>query len=49
MTNIGKGLLQKEAVRPEPMIIFLTDGQPNAEIYDPEEIVKEVKRLNDYK
>lgn len=49
LTNIGKGLLQNEAVRPEPLIIFLTDGQPNVEIYEPEDIVKEVKKLNNYK
>lgn len=48
LTNIGKGLFQKEAVQPEPLIIFLTDGLPNVEIYNPEDIIKEVRKLNEY-
>lgn len=27
LTKIGKGLFQKETVKPEPLIIFLTDGR----------------------
>lgn len=48
LTNIGRGLFQKEAVHPEPLIIFLTDGLPNVEIYNPEDIIKEVKKINEY-
>lgn len=46
VTQIGKSLFQNETSRPEPLIVFLTDGQPNAEIFDTNEIIKEVKKLN---
>ena len=48
LTNIGKRLLQKEEVKREPLIIFLTDGLPNVELYNPEDIIKEVKKLNQH-
>lgn len=38
---------QKEyAKNAKPLIIFLTDGQPNVEMSDTDEIVKTVKKLN---
>ena len=39
-------MFSNEAVPPEPMIIFLTDGLPNVEIYNTEDIFREVELLN---
>lgn len=37
---------QQYAKNAKPLIIFLTDGQPNVEMSDTDEIVKTVKKLN---
>ncbi|KAL1140324.1 hypothetical protein AAG570_000256, partial [Ranatra chinensis] len=44
LAKIGKDLLKNEGL--EPLIIFLTDGQPNVEMSDPEEITKTATELN---
>jgi uncharacterized protein YegL len=36
-------------IKAKPLIIFLSDGQPNVEMSDTEEIIKTVKKLNDEK
>lgn len=56
MTNIIAGLRyslkvadwgqKKTGLKEKPLVIFLTDGEPNVETTDPEEIIKEVKKLN---
>ncbi|PSN48670.1 hypothetical protein C0J52_04778, partial [Blattella germanica] len=35
-----------EDQKPEPIIIFLTDGQPNVKVFDTNTIVKDVTKLN---
>ncbi|XKL64670.1 hypothetical protein PGB90_004756 [Kerria lacca] len=37
---------KKYGIKAKPLIIFLTDGQPNVEMSDTEEIVKTVTKLN---
>lgn len=46
VTQIGKALFLKETSRPESLIVLLTDGEPSAESFDTEEIIKEVTKLN---
>lgn len=46
LVALGKEVLKNKAQHPEPIIIFLTDGEPNVELSDPEEIIKKVKELN---
>ncbi|XP_017299214.2 inter-alpha-trypsin inhibitor heavy chain H3-like [Diaphorina citri] len=49
MAKVGRETFANKVEIPEPIIIFLTDGEPNVEMSDPEEIIKEVKKLNENK
>lgn len=40
------GQKKEHALKEKPIIIFLTDGQPNEEMSNGDDIVKAVKRLN---
>ncbi|KAK7598257.1 hypothetical protein V9T40_006492 [Parthenolecanium corni] len=44
--EIAKWGQKQPSIKAKPLIIFLTDGQPNVEMSDPEEINKNVNKLN---
>lgn len=47
LADIGRDVLYSTSIQvPEPIIMFLTDGQPNVELDRPHLIIREVKRLN---
>lgn len=46
MAHLGRDEFVNKVDIPEPIIIFLTDGEPNVEISETNEIIKEVDKLN---
>lgn len=46
MAQVGKESFANKVEMPEPIIIFLTDGEPNVEMSSTEEIIKTVDQLN---
>lgn len=44
LVDIGQKALSSDP--PQPIGIFLTDGQPNVEVYDTDEIIARTKPLN---
>lgn len=48
LTSIGSELWENESHPPQPLIVFLTDGQPNVGESDTEAIINNVKLLNTF-
>lgn len=46
MAQVGRASFENKVERSEPIVIFLTDGEPNVEMSDPNEIIKTVDQMN---
>lgn len=46
LVNIGSDIWSNESQSPQPIMVFLTDGQPNVEVSDSDTIITRTKPLN---
>lgn len=46
LVNIGTEIWSNESQPPQPIMVFLTDGQPNVEEYNTDTIITKTKPLN---
>lgn len=46
LVNIGSDIWSNESQSPQPIMVFLTDGQPNVEVYNTDTIITQTKPLN---
>lgn len=46
LVNMGSEILSNESQPPQPIMVFLTDGQPNVEEYNTDNIIAKTKPLN---
>uniref|UniRef100_A0A8D8XU98 Inter-alpha-trypsin inhibitor heavy chain H4 n=1 Tax=Cacopsylla melanoneura TaxID=428564 RepID=A0A8D8XU98_9HEMI len=48
IAKVGREYFANRVEAPEPIVIFLTDGEPNVEMSDTEDIIDAVKKMNDH-
>lgn len=46
LVNIGSDIWSNESQSPQPIMVFLTDGQPNVEVSSTDTIITQTKPLN---